>query len=148
MSAVIGTPSLSRRAQSRVLHELAPARYNIPGKRYDKHLNPNGIINMATAENSLMSTELLEYMHSHLLLTPDHLKYRVAITNGVVDSTEKALPLYINEYAHPVISVTPEHCVPGPGIGALFAQVIWALCNDGDGVLIATVRFPIDGIST
>ncbi|KII84100.1 hypothetical protein PLICRDRAFT_179782 [Plicaturopsis crispa FD-325 SS-3] len=142
MSAASGEPlpsTLSQRAQSRLLHELAPARYDIPGKRYDRELHPEGVINMATAENSLMTTELLQYMHNHVkFLTPDHLKCRVAITNGVVNSTANMLPVYINEYAHPIIPVTEEHCVPGPGISALFAQVVWALCDDGDGVLIAT----------
>lgn len=27
----------------------------------------------------------------------------------------------------------------GPGVGALLAQLVWALCAEGEGVLMATV---------
>ena len=62
-----------------------------------------------------------------------------SITNGFVKSTLQALPAYINDYAKPVVPVTAEHIVIGPGLGSLIAQFMWAVCDEGDGVLLATV---------
>lgn len=42
---------------------------SIKGKLYDKQHNPEGTINLATAENSLMSTELIDVCDVNLLPT-------------------------------------------------------------------------------
>ena len=62
-----------------------------------------------------------------------------SITNGFVQSTVQALPAYINDYAKPLLPVTPEHIVIGPGLGSIIAQFMWTVCDEGDGVLITTV---------
>ena len=48
------------------------------------------------------------------------------------------LPRYVNR-SNPVRPVTRNNSVTGPGVGALLAQLIWAVCGPGDGVLIPTV---------
>lgn len=70
---------------------------------------------------------------------------------------EDLIPEYINDHFNPRIPVTRacvavveapltddnagENSVSGPGIGAVLAQVIWALASEGDGVLMSAVRF-------
>jgi hypothetical protein len=49
------------------------------------------------------------------------------------------LPRYINR-SNPIRDVTRGNSVTGPGVGALLAQLIWAICEEGEGVLITTVR--------
>jgi aspartate/methionine/tyrosine aminotransferase len=49
------------------------------------------------------------------------------------------LPRYVN-MVNPVRPITRENSVPGPGIGALLANLIWTLCDEGDGVLLSAVR--------
>ncbi|KAH7927176.1 PLP-dependent transferase [Leucogyrophana mollusca] len=110
----------------------------IPGKYYDAEHNPEGVINMATAENSLMTPELLQHIHSHFHLDPVHLKYRVSLLSGFYPNTEQALRTYINETFHPRELITSDQIVPGPGLGALYAQFIWHTCDEGEGVVITT----------
>ena len=62
-----------------------------------------------------------------------------SITNGFVESTIEALPLYINDYAKPLSPVTAEQIVIGPGLGSMIAQFMWTVCDEGDGVLLTTV---------
>lgn len=56
-------------------------------------------------------------------------------------STVQALPLYINDYAKPVSTVTAEQTVIGPGLGSIIAQFMWTVCDEGEGVLLTTVSF-------
>ncbi|KAG8794544.1 hypothetical protein FRC12_023753 [Ceratobasidium sp. 428] len=132
------SPNLAQRAKHYVDILRKPSDFAWKGQLYDKEKNPEGIIKLATAENSLLTTELLEYFNTHFELTPSHLKYRWTLLNGYESSTKEALPAYFNAYFNPRIKVLPEHCVHGDGTGSLLAQTIWALCEPGDGVLMAT----------
>lgn len=62
-----------------------------------------------------------------------------SLVNGYEKSTKEALPAYFNSYFKPRKEILPEHCIHADGIGSLLPQVIWALCEPGDGVLMATV---------
>lgn len=59
-------------------------------------------------------------------------------------STIQALPFYINDYAKPVVPITPEHIAIGPGLGSIIAQFMWAVCDEGDGVLLTTVSIRVE----
>ncbi|KAG9126244.1 hypothetical protein FRC07_004298 [Ceratobasidium sp. 392] len=131
-------PKLAQRAKDYIDILKQPSDFAWKGELYDKDKNPSGTIKLATAENSLLTTELLEYFNGHFELTPSHLKYRWTLLNGYERSIKQVLPEYFNTYFKPRISILPEHCVHGDGIGSLLAQVIWALCEPGDGVLMAT----------
>ncbi|KEP45535.1 1-aminocyclopropane-1-carboxylate synthase-like protein, partial [Rhizoctonia solani 123E] len=112
---------------------------------YDKSSNLGGIIKLATAENSLLNTELLEYFNTHFRLTASHLKYRSSLVDGHENSTEDVLPPYYTTYFKPSIPIRPEHCVHADGIGSLLAQIFWAFCEAGDGVLMSTANsYPRD----
>ncbi|CCO36081.1 1-aminocyclopropane-1-carboxylate synthase-like protein 1 Short=ACC synthase-like protein 1 [Rhizoctonia solani AG-1 IB] len=131
-------PALSDRAASFVENLRKPSDFVCNATLYDKVQNPTGIIRMATAENSLLTTELLEYFNTHFKLTHFHMKYRPSLVDGYVQSTEDVLPSYYTTYFKPRIPITSQHCVHADGIGSLLAQVFWALCQVGDGVLMAT----------
>lgn len=62
-----------------------------------------------------------------------------SLVNGYQKSTKDELPAYFNAYFNPRIEILPEHCVHADGIGSLLPQVIWALTEPGDGVLMSTV---------
>ncbi|KAF8601104.1 PLP-dependent transferase [Ceratobasidium sp. AG-I] len=111
------------------------------GTFYDKEKNPNGTISLWYSENSLMSTELLEFFNSHCHLTDNHLKYRWRLNHGSQPSTIQAFPDYFNAYFEPLVPVQREHSVHGNSVSALFAHFIDAVCNAGDGVLMSTVRY-------
>ncbi|KAJ1299858.1 hypothetical protein OPQ81_002652 [Rhizoctonia solani] len=115
-----------------------PGDFGYDATLYDKTRSPNGIIRMSMAENSLLTTELLEYFNTHFKLTPSHLKYRLSLVDGYEKSTEEILPSYYTTYIKPRVPIKAEHCVHGDGIGSLLGQIFWALCGVEDGVLMAT----------
>jgi hypothetical protein len=41
---------------------------------------------------------------------------------------------------HRIVPHPGENSVTGPGIGALLAQLVWALAGEGEGVLMSVVR--------
>ncbi|KAH7905773.1 PLP-dependent transferase [Hygrophoropsis aurantiaca] len=131
-------PRLSQRGEARLEEVNIPVRHFIPGKYYDPKHDPDGVINMATAENSLMVPELLEHIHTHFHLEPIHLKYQATLLASSYLSVGDALRIYINDTFHPRQLILPEEIVPGPGLGALFAQFIWHTCDEGDGVVLTT----------
>lgn len=67
-----------------------------------------------------------------------HLKYRTTLLRSGVNQLADLLPRYVNR-SNPIRKVTRENSVTGPGVGALMAQLIWAICVEGDGVLMTTV---------
>jgi len=72
-------------------------------------------------------------------LEEQHLKYRTTLLRSGVTQLADLLPRYVNR-SNPVREVTRGNSVTGPGVGALLAQLIWAICEEGEGVLMTTVR--------
>ncbi|KAJ7164496.1 PLP-dependent transferase [Mycena filopes] len=131
------SPVLSDRARRR-LDLPAPHVYTAPpGPYYDSEHYPEGIINLSTAENSLLSDRLIEHMSRPLAISRQHLKYRYTLLKTGLPTVEDLLPEYVNDHFNPVVPVTRKNSVTGPGIGAVLAQLIWALVNENAGVLIS-----------
>ncbi|KAF9042682.1 PLP-dependent transferase [Rhodocollybia butyracea] len=132
--------TLSSRGQERLDRVQAYYATNLlpVQKNYDKDKNPEGLINLGTAENSLLSDKLLELINSRFKLATEHLKYRSTLLNGFTPNTTQVLPRVINEALRPFIpnSIRSEHIAIGPGIGAVLAHLLWHLCDEGDGVLL------------
>ncbi|KAJ7075300.1 PLP-dependent transferase [Mycena belliarum] len=116
-----------------------PHAYSPPdGPFFDPELYPEGPINISIAENSLLSDRLLEHFAQPLTeLRSQHLRYRATLIKTDLPTVEDLLPAYINDHFHPRVKVTRENSVTGPGVGALLAQVVWALAGEGQGVLMS-----------
>ncbi|KAF7375468.1 PLP-dependent transferase [Mycena sanguinolenta] len=130
-------PRLSSRATKlQVLpkpHVYAPPA----GPYYEPDLYPDGVINLSTAENSLLSDRLIENFSRPLTIYSPHLKYRNTLIKMTLPTVEDLLPQYVNDNFQPLVPVTRENSVAGPGIGALLAQLIWAIADEGAGVLLS-----------
>ncbi|KAJ7116939.1 PLP-dependent transferase [Mycena epipterygia] len=107
------------------------------GPFYDSALYPDGVINLSTAENSLLSDRLIEHLSHPITIHPQHLKYRATLLKTDLPTVEDLLPEYINEYFSPLVQITTRNSVAGPCIGAVLAQLIWALADEGAGVLLS-----------
>ncbi|KAJ7479503.1 PLP-dependent transferase, partial [Mycena latifolia] len=107
------------------------------GPFYDPELFPEGTINLSIAENWLLSDRVLEVRCICLSLGQRHLKNRPTLIKTGLPTVEDLMPEYINEHFHPRIKITRENSVSGPGLGALVAQLIWALVGEGGGVLMS-----------
>ncbi|KAJ6562238.1 pyridoxal phosphate-dependent transferase [Mycena capillaripes] len=130
------TPTLSSRAQKRQGLPSPPSYTPPSGPYYDPELYPDGVINLSTAENSLLSERLIEHLSRPLTIYPQHLKYRYTLLKTTLPTVEDLLPQYINDHFNPLVHVTRQNSVAGPGIGAVLAQLIWALADEGAGVLL------------
>ncbi|KAG7088762.1 hypothetical protein E1B28_012728 [Marasmius oreades] len=108
------------------------------GEFYDEDRNPEGAIRVDTAENLLMTDDLLKHIHDHFRLSEDHLKYRFGLENGFQPTLTEALPRFLNRTLKPRIPITPEVTAVGPGAGSLLAQLLWILSEPGDGILVTT----------
>jgi len=72
------------------------------------------------------------------LYRTQHLKYRATLLKSSVTNVDVLLPAYANEFFAPTTPVTRANSVTGPGIGALFASLVWALTDVGQGVLLSS----------
>ncbi|KAF7376963.1 PLP-dependent transferase [Mycena sanguinolenta] len=132
------SPPLSNRALKRLgfppPHAYAPPE----GPFYDPELYPEGTINLSIAENSLLSERLIEHFSRPITtLHTQHLRYRATLIKTTLPTVEDLIPQYINDHFSPRVPITRENSVTGPGIGALLAQLIWALAGEGEGVLMS-----------
>ncbi|KAJ7281046.1 pyridoxal phosphate-dependent transferase [Mycena rebaudengoi] len=134
MSALL---SLSDRALRRISLPPPHAYMPPPGAFYDPELYPEGIINLSIAENSLLSDRLLGYLSQPITLHTQHLRYRATLLKSTLPTVEDLLPQYINDHFKPRLQVSRENSVSGPGLGALIAQLTWALVGEGEGVLMS-----------
>ncbi|KAJ7435804.1 PLP-dependent transferase [Mycena galericulata] len=132
------SPSLSNRATKR-LGFPPPHAYTPPaGPFYDPDLYEEGTINLSIAENSLLSERLIEHLSRPITtFRTQHLRYRATLIKSTLPTVEDLIPEYINEHFHPRVPVTRENSIAGPGIGAVLAQLIWALAGEGEGVLMS-----------
>ncbi|KAJ7877507.1 PLP-dependent transferase [Mycena leptocephala] len=131
-------PPLSNRALKR-LGFPPPHAYAPPaGPFYDPELYADGTINLSIAENTLLSERLIEHFSRPITtLYTQHLRYRATLIKTTLPTLEDLLPQYINDHFNPRVEITRENSVTGPGIGALLAQLVWALAGEGEGVLMS-----------
>jgi 1-aminocyclopropane-1-carboxylate synthase len=102
---------------------------------FDASNNPNGIISMAIAENTLMDTELAEFLSTNMEITPQMFGYSGA-DNGPPSLIPGLVNLYNSAPFNPIVPVQAEHLHVAGGCTALLDQCFWALLDEGEGVLI------------
>jgi len=102
---------------------------------YSPDHNPNGVINLGVAENSLMQDVLVQKLKENLShLEPQQLNYQAL---GGSRSFKEAMCCILNRYFNPVKPVEPGHLISASGVTAVLAQLMYAICDGGDGVLIS-----------
>ncbi|KAL9939273.1 hypothetical protein V8E36_002086 [Tilletia maclaganii] len=97
--------------------------------------NPDGVINMGIANNSLMEAELLKFANTHRTLEPADLTYGTSLFGST--RLFNALSHHFNTYFDPFEPVQPEHIITGPGCGSLLDQLATHLLDEGDAFLCA-----------
>ena len=102
---------------------------------YDESKNPEGIISLGIAENTLMSKELSEFLSSNMRITPNLFSYG-ASSPGPPELTKGLVEFYNSPPFNPIIPVEEDHIYFTSGCTTLLDQCFWALCDEGEGVLI------------
>ncbi|KAH8805247.1 pyridoxal phosphate-dependent transferase [Xylogone sp. PMI_703] len=102
---------------------------------WDKENNPNGIINLGIAENSLMHDESSKYLKENFQVQPKlHLTYGTGPRGS--HRLQNAVSEYLNSHFHARIPVTPKQVLPISGVGTLTDALTWSICSNGEGILI------------
>ena len=94
--------------------------------------NPEGIINLGTAENYLMSKEALAWINKKLQLTPNDLHY--AEFRGIA-SVREALAGFLTRVSG-IEGARPENVVVGNGVSSLLESLAFSLFDAGDSIII------------
>ncbi|MCJ1382353.1 hypothetical protein MMC17_005466 [Xylographa soralifera] len=95
--------------------------------------NPNGIISLGVAENSLFHTELAEYF-SRVPIQPEHFTYGSGPWGS--PALRSALADLFNDHFEPFRSVEPTQMVVATGVSAVVDLVAFATADSSDGFLI------------
>jgi len=102
---------------------------------FHKTKNPQGIINMATSENTLafdLLKEKFEEKESHAILQ-EHTQY--APCEGL-DSFRETITDFLNYYMKPVEPMIPENLIVSNGCTSLIDTLAYTLADEGEGLLV------------
>lgn len=96
----------------------------------------DAIIDLATAENWLLRTELIEMCKSAIStrLEAKHLSYPSAF-GGDADALE-AFAYFFNTFFHPHTPVETSHLATAPGAASCLDAILYSICDPGDGILV------------
>ncbi|KAK6529516.1 hypothetical protein TWF281_008687 [Arthrobotrys megalospora] len=130
------TAVLSGRALDNVnnRNEYFESLIELMGNTYNERTNPNGIINLAIAENSLMQKTVADFLNDNLRLETKNLTYGDGTTGSY--RLKNNLARFVNNYFHPIEDVNPSEIIVSSGVSGIMDQLVWTLCNEGDGILV------------
>ncbi|KAL2068315.1 hypothetical protein VTL71DRAFT_16413 [Oculimacula yallundae] len=97
--------------------------------------NPDGIINLGIAENSLMHEEVSSYLENNFQVTPKkHLTYGTGPLGSLRLRT--ALSSIFTTHFKSLSSIPPSNILPFASISALTDALTWSICEEGEGILL------------
>ncbi|KAM0749544.1 PLP-dependent transferase [Meredithblackwellia eburnea MCA 4105] len=96
--------------------------------------NPEGVINLGLAENSLMHEYLAEFYNTNLQLQPLDLTYGTSLNGS--DRLLDALISFYSKYIKPLRPIQREEIVTGNGTTHLLDQLARAICEPGEAIMI------------
>uniref|UniRef100_A0A8H7K2W8 Aminotransferase class I/classII large domain-containing protein n=1 Tax=Bionectria ochroleuca TaxID=29856 RepID=A0A8H7K2W8_BIOOC len=125
---------LSRRAREN--NEWFLERFKRPLSRQGSKSKFN--IDLATAENWLIRPEILSLLKQNF--QADFQSNNLSYAPGLGGTPEllSAASSFFNHFFSPAIPVQPKHLVTSAGCSAVIDTLINDICDDGDGLLVAT----------
>ncbi|KAH7393513.1 pyridoxal phosphate-dependent transferase [Cadophora sp. MPI-SDFR-AT-0126] len=102
---------------------------------WEKESNPDGIINLGLAENSLMHSETASFLEKNFQVLPSkHLTYGTGPLGSIRLRT--TLSSLFTTHFHSLKPISPSQILPYSSISALTDALTWSICNEGEGILI------------
>lgn len=149
MNATKNTGGLSRRGQSdaRAMEGRGGMLKELLRNQYDKATNPDGIVLLSIADNSLCRKELVEFFTSpgRLVLEPRDLTYAdglfasYRVLNAICKLYNEVPDGFYSDstWTPPITPLKTEHLIIGNGATEIIESVCWALCDPGEGILLS-----------
>ncbi|KAH6892752.1 pyridoxal phosphate-dependent transferase [Coprinopsis sp. MPI-PUGE-AT-0042] len=134
--STVATPSLSRFGDARLdfgrkMQKLQP----LFGNTYSKE-NPEGTVNFAVAENSLIWDELIEIFERNFKMRHIDFTYGDSF-QGSVRLRHALSSLFNSEYFNARVPVQADDLIIGSGLLSVISQLFRALVDPGNGILLA-----------
>ncbi|KAF5603999.1 plp-dependent transferase [Fusarium pseudocircinatum] len=97
--------------------------------------NPGGTVILRLAENSLMHDEVARFIKQQINVLPvNHLTYSTGPRGS--HRLRRAAAAYLEDYFDPRESIGVDNIFITPGLASAIDALVWAICDDGDAVLI------------
>lgn len=96
--------------------------------------NPNGIVMLGLAENTLMHDTLARYMRNNQDVDTHGFTYGDGSTGS--KRLKMALSTFLTKHLDPVNNIKPEYIVVTNGCSSALEHLSWAFANPGDGFLL------------
>lgn len=101
---------------------------------YDPITNPTGIINLGVAENKLLHNELVTKLNQCHQIHHHTMNYGQCPHGS--PSLRNHLSNLFNRYFNPRKQVSSDHITVHNGVNPLLCNLLYTICDDGDGVII------------
>ncbi|KAK4098344.1 putative aminotransferase class I and II family protein [Parathielavia hyrcaniae] len=96
---------------------------------------PDGVVNLSVAENALMHQEVAEFTAKNCAVDPvRHLTYGSGPKGS--PRLRRALASLLNSHFRPREPVRYEDILVQSGVTAVIDSLAWAICNEGEGVIV------------
>ena len=114
---------------------LHSAWYRQHSNPYDKNHNPGGIINLGTAENRMVYDIVQEKLNEiDISEMPEEYTHYCKLSG--TDQFRDKLSKFFNHYMKPTEEIDREDIYVTNGCGTVLEALGYAICNEGDGILI------------
>ncbi|KAI7175831.1 hypothetical protein D0869_05097 [Hortaea werneckii] len=109
----------------------------ILGDKYDKDTNPNGMINIGTAENYIMIPEVSQFTQTHpVTLNNNQLSYGEGPWG--TPRLRRAMAHHMNKRFHPVIPIQPDDLLFANGVSTICELLGFSLASPGEAILMSS----------
>lgn len=136
MTLEVPSPStISHRARLNIeQNDFIKIIFEILKNLYDRETNPNGVVNLGVAENSLMHDELVEFTNKHFKLTAEDCGYGQGPAGS--ERLRDGMANLVNDYFNPWEKVHADDIAVASGVTSVSDIVSWAVADEGEGFLI------------
>ncbi|PLB48733.1 aspartate aminotransferase [Aspergillus steynii IBT 23096] len=116
-----------------------PTFLSVLSDSWDSQSNPNGIVNLGLAENTLMHGEMQEFMNSKVQIDAHALTYGDGFSGS--HRLKEACCQFLNRHFSPWTVLSPSNLVVTSGVSNALECCAWALADRGDYILVGRPYF-------
>ncbi|GAQ44870.1 hypothetical protein AtubIFM56815_009359 [Aspergillus tubingensis] len=126
-------------ARGTALAAQKPAFLDVLGDLWDAQSNPEGIVNLGLAENTLMHAEMMEFVNSNAQFDAHVLTYGDGFSGS--HRLKNAICQFLNRYFSPQTALYPCDIAVTSGVSNALECCAWALADPGDYILVGRPYF-------
>ncbi|GLA43199.1 hypothetical protein AnigIFM63309_000926 [Aspergillus niger] len=126
-------------ARGRAFAALKPAFLDVLGDLWDAQSNPDGVVNLGLAENTLMHAEMMEFVNSNVQYDAHVLTYGDGFSGS--HRLKNAICQFLNRYFNPRTALYPCDIAVTSGVSNALECCAWALADAGDYILVGRPYF-------